>query len=377
MKARVFVSSVVDGFEVFRQAAREGIIAAGGEPVLVNEDFPSLTMSSRNACLDAVDSSDILLSIIGARGGWTTPSGKLVVEEEYERAVARKRPVLIFLQNTPRDDSASALARRLSDYVDGAHRSTFTTADDLRAEIERALAPLLVAHPRSNTVASPGRDRLAKPYIVQGTTMLRFMLTPERDEEVVDPVRLSSEGFRRRLLELGHSETVRLFSYERPKTATMVEDDLVIVQTEADGRHGEGEHVRVQVTESGELVIDANVTGRVARGDRFMGLGSNVVATEDIENVLRLCFAFASAMYDEVDPYKRHQRFQLQVGLSGLDYRSIERNPQPRSSFTMSMRDQGVIKAYADPRWVARGDLRNPADEIERAVVLLVRRAGA
>lgn len=35
---RVFVSSVVEGFEDYREAAREGIEAAGGEPVLVNED---------------------------------------------------------------------------------------------------------------------------------------------------------------------------------------------------------------------------------------------------------------------------------------------------------------------------------------------------
>lgn len=54
---------------------------------------------------------------------------------------------------------------------------------------------------------------------------------------------------------------------------------------------------------------------------------------------------------------------------------AIERNPQARSSFTMNMRGQGVIDAYPDPRWIVRADLRNSAEEIERAVVLLVRRA--
>lgn len=64
---RVFVSSVAEGFEDYREAAREGIEAAGGEPVLVNEDFPSVPASPRNACLDAVTSSDIYLAIIGER----------------------------------------------------------------------------------------------------------------------------------------------------------------------------------------------------------------------------------------------------------------------------------------------------------------------
>lgn len=81
---RVFVSSVVEDFTEFRKAAREAISAAGGEPVLVNEDFPSLAVSSRNACLDAVDSCDFLVSIVGERGGWTAPSGLLVIEEEYQ-----------------------------------------------------------------------------------------------------------------------------------------------------------------------------------------------------------------------------------------------------------------------------------------------------
>ena len=120
MKSRVFVTLVIDGFDAFRQAAREGIVAAGGKPVLVNEDFPSLVTSSRNACLDAVESSDFLVSIIGHGGGWTTPSGRLVVEEEYDHAVARKRPVLVFIQNTNRDAAAERFARRVSDCVDGA-----------------------------------------------------------------------------------------------------------------------------------------------------------------------------------------------------------------------------------------------------------------
>lgn len=68
-RPRVFVSSVVKGFEEYREAARRGIEAAGGEPVLVNEDFPAQPDSPRNACLDAVDSCDIYLAIIGDRGG--------------------------------------------------------------------------------------------------------------------------------------------------------------------------------------------------------------------------------------------------------------------------------------------------------------------
>ncbi len=262
MKRRVFVSSVVDGFAEYRQAAREAIVSANGEPVMVNEDFPSLASSSRNACLDAVDSSDYLISVIGARGGWVAPSGKLVVEEEYERALDRKIQVLAFIQAVAQDEAAERFAKRVSDYIDGAFRRTFSTPNDLRNEIERALRPLLEECPPM-TASRSNSDSFAKPYAVQGVAMLRMVLIPERAEEVIDPVRLGSVAFRRRVQELGHASSVSLLSYERPKTAKLERDDLVIVQTEPNGRHEVEEHVRIQLAESGELTIDANVTGRV------------------------------------------------------------------------------------------------------------------
>lgn len=128
---RVFVSSVVEGFEEVREAARTGIVAAGGEPVMVNEDLPSQHISSRNACLDGVSSADIMLCIIGARGGWRAPSGLLVVEEEVNHARSRKLPILLFLEECDRDDGARELERRLSDYIHGLFRRTFRTTEEL------------------------------------------------------------------------------------------------------------------------------------------------------------------------------------------------------------------------------------------------------
>lgn len=187
---RVFVSSVVEGFHEFRETARAGVIAAGGEPVLVNEDFPSLVDSSRNVCLDAVDSCDVLVSIIGERGGWTAPSGMLVIEEEYRRACQRRIPVLVFLRAGHRDADAERFARELSDYIDGAFRRTFTTAGELRDSIERALKPLLSASWRQRMNRHPIQDYLASPLRLPYATTLRLAIAPERDDEVVDPVRM-------------------------------------------------------------------------------------------------------------------------------------------------------------------------------------------
>lgn len=344
---------------------------------MVNEDFPSLIDSSRNACLDAVDSSDFLLSIVGQRGGWTTPSGRLVVEEEYHQARLRRIPVLAFLQKVDRDADAQRFAQELSDFVDGTFLLSFHSPQDLRKVVERSLSPLLLDYSGRSMNRQPPTDRFSSPFRMPSATTLRLVLSPERDEEIIDPVRLGSREFLDRIYELGHSSNVRLFNYQCPKTAEVRGSSLVVQQTEVGGRNMEAEHVRLEIAETGELIIDANVTGRVRRGGQHDMLSSMIVAIEDIESVLDVGFRFVTAFYDEVDRFKRHQRFLYNAGLSGLDHRALERNPQARSSYGMSMRSRDtVILAFDAPRVIDRASLLQPSAEIDRVTVLLTRKAG-
>jgi hypothetical protein len=374
MSPRVFVSSVIDGFEAFRAAAREAIEAAGAEPVLVNEDYPSLPASSRNACLDAIESCDVFISIIGARGGWETPSGKLVIEEEYEHARVRKLPILLFLEETKRDHAAACFAQVVSDYIDGTFRRTFQSVDDLRLKVEGAVRKRLETQER-RSMPKDTVDWFAQPYRVQGTPMLRFVLTPERAEELIDPVRLASVTFRNKVFAIGHADAIALLSYESAKKSGIARDDLVITQAPERGNAGAGEVVRLQLTGSGQMVIDADVTSAKTHDQRSLGLHSMVVSANDIEAAMIRCFAFSAGFYDEIDPYKRHLHFAFDVALSGLEFRTIERNPQPRTSYGMRTHGAAVIRAFEEPRVVSRADLRGPNAEIERAIELLIRRA--
>lgn len=376
-KPRVFVSSVINGFEEFRAAARAGIEAVDAEPVLVNEDFPALAASSRNACLDAVASCDYLLCIIGARGGWMTPSGKLVVEEEFEEAQRRKHPIFAFVQEgVSRDDDAARLVVRLSDYISGSFRKTFRSPHELRDAVQKALEIVFVnKNPRS--MSRPASNYFTSPYRVRDQAMLRFVLAPERKEEVVDPVKLASDDFRDRVLELAHSKTVRLFNYQQPKTTKLEADALRIEQDANNARHDDGQHVLLQVRESGDLIIDASVTGR-RDVENYPALASYIVSVEDIEAALRQCFSFSAVLYGEIDRFQRQHTFLYNAALSGLGYRQLERNPEPRRSFGMSMRDQhAVFVAHEDYRRLSRSDLTAPSTEIERTILRLEQRAKA
>ena len=204
--------------------------------------------------------------------------------------------------------------------------------------------------------------------------MLRFVLTPEREQELIDPATLNSPRFKVQLYEIGLHSDVGLLNHESVKSSELRDDTRVIEQKDADGRHGEGEYVHLEVSESGRIIIDMNVTGRVRRRSAQDMSGIFTVALEDIEAVMHTCFRFVKALYDELDPYMRHERFHYNVALYGLGYRTLERNPKAQSSHTMSMRGSEPIAAYERSRSVGRATLAEPDKEIERVVALLERR---
>lgn len=376
-KSRVFISSVVEGFGEFRAAARAAVVEAGGEPVLVNEDFPSLAASSRNACLDAVESSDIYVGVLGTRGGWVAPSGMLVVEEEWRHARVRKRPALFFLQTGARDPNAERLAAAVSDYVDGTLRRTFTTAEDLRREMVRALGPLLTSQGDGNMAPEEFLKAFAAgSQFSSSEPSLRVVIAPERQEEVVDPVRIGSDPFMRQLMEVGHRAEVNLFDYAAGKSTEVKRDLLIINQAPASTRSAAGA-VYLAFSERGIMSAEMVATER-SENNGLSFMHSLVLSAERVGELLRRAVAFYAAAVRLLDPYRRHQTFYYNVGLEHLGHWTLLRNPQPRSSYPLNMRSSHEpVIAHPEPRLISKHDLEDPSGEIERVLTLLMRNSSA
>jgi len=376
IRPRVFVSSVIDGFQEYREVTRQAIKESGGEPILVNEDFSSLMDSPRNVCLDAVDSADFFISIIGECGGWQTPSGRLVVEEEYDRACLKKLPILVFLQDIKRDAQAQIFVERLSDYVDGSFRVTFKSPADLKIKLRQALAPLLSRGKEKLMNEDKFIKALQSPYLIANETSIRFVLAPERGEEVFDPLIFDSEDFIRDIYTIGHSREVNLFNYSRQKEQDIEGESLVIHQFDPQGsRKNTTEEVRLELNESGQVVIDSNVTRRVLRGQRDTLLDIMVVAHEDIEAVLNMSFQFVGALFNNIDRFKRHQRFFYNVVLANLGNRNLVKEPKEQSSYGINLfsSDKPIV-AFDEPRLISRTDLYSPKNEISRVLLFLSRK---
>jgi hypothetical protein len=195
---------------------------------------------------------------------------------------------------------------------------------------------------------------------------------------VFDALDLASPGCAERMLEIGHSRDVRLFGYLYAKDAPRLEQDWLVIEQPlgnnwSDGRQG----VRLAVGENGVVLIDTNATARTKRSNSFDLADIMTVSIETLEALLDASFRFTQALYDDKDPYKRHQRFYWNSVLAGMGTRSLVRNPvSQQHSYGMNMGDNdGVMPAFASSRLIARAELAKPGKEIERAILYWEREA--
>jgi hypothetical protein len=332
-------------------------------------------MSSRNACLDGVASCDIHIVIVGNRGGFTSPSGKLIVEEEYEEALRKKLYILAFVQDVKHDKEADCFISKVSDYVDGLFRQTFTIPFSLRCAVTKSLEPIIQQYSSLETDVGVIEEKLKDPYKIDNQTSLRFILVPERIGEIIDPVSLGSQELKQQLFEIGHASNVGLFSYEKPKRHEIGINEIVILQSDEGTYPDSVDEVRLELTTTGAIIIDLNVTGRVPRALRHELSEAMVIIEHDVVAGLGKSFAFAKIFYEVKDPYKRHNRMFYNVALSGLRYKTLVLELPQGSSFLMGQYyGEEVVIAFDQPRLVMRSDLVNPEEEIKSSLALFRRR---
>lgn len=147
---KVFISSVVGGFEHFRAAAAEAIETLGHR-VLRSEDFPALAGTPQQTCLAAVRDADVIALLLGERYGPVQESGLSATHEEYREARELK-PVLVCIEDgiTP-DPAQEGFIDEVEAWATGHVREGFATPADrddmtgrlfigrLRARLTRAL----------------------------------------------------------------------------------------------------------------------------------------------------------------------------------------------------------------------------------------------
>ncbi len=140
---RVFVSSVTDGYEQYRAAARAAIEASGHVAVVIGLNHHASPSSPRAGCFSEIEDSDVLVLLLGKRYGDLQSSGKSATHEEwaYARSIAKR--ILVFVEDVEdREDAQRDLLSELGGWVDGSLWSTYDAPTVLITEIVKALRAL-------------------------------------------------------------------------------------------------------------------------------------------------------------------------------------------------------------------------------------------
>lgn len=135
---KVFISSLIAGFEPFRAAAKQAILELNHEPVMA-EDFGARPTSPQIACLDGLRSFGLVILMLGEAYGAKQVSGLSATHEEYREARDSK-PVIGFVQEgVNRDAEEAAFVTEVQGWSQGLFRGGFITPDQLRGKIVRAI----------------------------------------------------------------------------------------------------------------------------------------------------------------------------------------------------------------------------------------------
>ena len=135
---KVFISSVINGFEPFRAAAKDAVEALDYHPVM-SEHFGARTYSSEQACLTEVDQCDLYVLILGIKYGYEPEPGRSVTQQEFHQAVRQRKPILVFTQKAEFEEKQAAFVAEVSDYKFGYFRASFSTPQDLMRAVIQGL----------------------------------------------------------------------------------------------------------------------------------------------------------------------------------------------------------------------------------------------
>ncbi len=137
---KVFVSSVVDGYENYRAAAKDAIEALGQMPCLMEMAAAASPRPPQAECFREIEASDVVVMLLGSRYGTPQDSGRSPTHEEYDHARELGKPILVFVEQIDdREPQQESFLSEISGWEEGYFRGHFSTEIQLTIELVKAL----------------------------------------------------------------------------------------------------------------------------------------------------------------------------------------------------------------------------------------------
>jgi hypothetical protein len=368
---KVFISSIIGGFEVYRAAAKSAIATLRHQPIIA-EDFGAKPSTPQIACLTGIRESDLVVLILGAEYGAIQASGMSATEEEFREARQHK-PVFAFVRaGVDPSTQQKAFIEEVESWSGGVFRGSFKNADDLRDGITRALydyaLAIAVGPLDHDEIAVRSTALLGKPDRNRsGSPILSLSIAGGPKQNILRPIEIESASLAEELHQAASFGSARVFDKSKGVQSEM--DGALLVLKQEDG-------ARIQLSEDGsislQLPISQNRNQERSRGG-FSGFPG--IIEEKVKDRISNALAYASWLMERVDPTQRITHVSIAARIDGSEYMpwatQAEYDASSRSgSFSMNHgRDRKAIQ-IGQPRSV----LRLNRDHLVEDLVVLIRR---
>jgi hypothetical protein len=356
---KVFLSSVIGGFEDFRAAARSGAEVLRHQ-VIAAEDFGASSSTPQQTCLAGVREADVVVLLLGARYGAAQASGLSATHEEYREARGRK-PVLAFVQRgvTAEADQAS-FSEEVQGWEGGGYTAFFDSPESLREEVTRALHEWELAQRAGPVDEEEVVDR-ARQLLppsggggITGRTPLHIGVAPSPRQQALRPRELENSALHRELLQQAMFGERPVFDLEHGARDPVVRGQTLMLS------QGDAE---ITLDEQGGLRVT-----QPARDRRRDPGEMPALIEETIRDRVMAAITYAGWLLDRVDPVRRLSHVAVIALLESTDFlgwRTRAEAANPRS-MRMEHRQGGRADdtAVVVPRPTLLFDAANLADDI-------------
>jgi hypothetical protein len=369
---KVFISSLIANMGPMRRAARDAVEALGYQPVMA-EDFGARPSSPQIACLNGLRQADIVVLILGeSYGTLQQPSGLSATHEEYREAKDRK-PVLAFVQTgiSPEPDQAVFISE-VQSWEGGLFRGGFTTPEDLRPAITRALHEWQLA----NAVGPLDPSDLLKRALAlvpsahrnsfAGTASLSIAVAGGPTQSVIRPAQIEDPVLAEALLKEALFGKHRIFDPGKGSSTAVVGHALVLEQE----RHA----TALSLDEQGSMLIEL----AVERSSYPHGLP--VLIEEDIRHRIAAGLGFAGELLERIDPTQRLTHVAIAAKIHGAGFlawrtrREHDASPDQLVGGSFPFGNDERATVHLTPAHRPRAALRVDASRLVEDLVVLLRR---
>jgi hypothetical protein len=365
---RAFVSSLITGFEPFRDAAASAARALGHN-VTQAEDFTASPSSPQATCLQGVREADVMILILGPRYGARQASGRSATHEEYLEARG-STPVLVFIQvQVEFEADQAAFVNEVQKWESGNFTDSFQNESDLHDAVIGALHRFEMATeagPLDEAEIERRAAELMPSSRTTSTTALHVAVAGGPHRSLLRPAELDSDDLKRFLLGEALTGTAAVLDTGAGTGTSIRGDRIELAQNGGMAVGG------VTVSETGSVLV---IQSAMDRPDWTAGIPS--IIEEGITERLIRALTFTARVLEHVDPVHRLTHVAVRAGLVGggfMPWRTRAEATASPNAASVGFQQQDLVVVGLSPAVRPRAALAHDVARLAEDLTVRLRR---